>query len=213
MKKFLLLLFLALFLYILILVAPVGIFFYSLHSLNFSEKTPAQELSALSLLVVIEEPAESQDETHATESQTQVVTFTIPDEEISAMFYDDLTARQLPGLTLDTVETTISPEMISLTISWHCQFFGYQFYEVTVLSEWLVRFSEAKVIEVKPTNIHTNHLYSVDWVMAWEYVNRAEKPDGWLALTSFAHMNVQDIVLKDREVALTIGVMEDGMPE
>jgi len=204
MKKILVLLFLAALTYGLILVTPIGFFFYSLSSLNLSEETLSQELAALATLIVFEEPEKSD----TTTSQNQV-TFTVSQEGVSDMLFTALSARQYPCLTLKLVEMLIAPEMISLTVSWQCEVFGYQLYKASVFSEWFIRLSRARIVEIQPDNIHTNHLYSVNWADFWKYVTKTKTSDGWLALSPTAQMHIQELMLQDNKISFTVGMSEE----
>jgi hypothetical protein len=208
MKKFFFRLFLLLFLaslgYALFLCAPFGLFWYSFQALNETEEAFALELHPLSGLVVLENSSSA--ETALASKQT--LTYALSDETVERTLSAYLLKRPIPGVVLDSLNVLIAPEMLSLKISWQCELFGYRFYENTVFSEWLfrvVRNGERTHIEIKPSDLHSNHLYSVNLVDYWNYAPWIDHPEGWFALDSSSYLNIQELALQDGVIALTLG--------
>ena len=214
MKTFFFRLFLLLFLaalgYALFLAAPFGLFFYSFQILNNSEEALAFELLPLSALIVLEDNSA----TEATPFSNQTLTYTLPDETLERILFASLEKRPIPGVVLDSLTVLIAPEMLSVEISWQCELLGYRFYENTIFSEWLIRAGkngDQQRIEIKPRDLHSNHLYSLNLAEYWTYNPRIKDPDGWVVLAPGSAMNIQELVLQDGAIALTFGaVTENG---
>ena len=214
MKKFFFRLFLLLLLfflgYALFLGAPFGLFFYSFQALNESEEAFSLELSPLSGLIIVEEGSK----TEAALVTKQTLTYALSAEVLERLLLSYLEERPLPGIPLNSLEVMIAPEMLSLRISWQCELFGYRFYDNTVFSEWLIRLAKDKEqtrIEIKPKELHSNHLYSVNLAEFWEdfpWVD--DNPDGWFALDSSSRLNIQELILQDGAAALTLGQARDA---
>lgn len=212
MKKFFrrlcILLLLISLLYVMFLAAPFALYFYSFQALNESEEAFALELYPLSGLIVLEDSTTA--ETALVSNQT--LTYALSDETLERMLSVYVTQRAIPGFVLSSLKVMIAPEMLSLRVSWQCELLGYRFYENTVFSEWQLRVAKAgeqKRIELKPKELHSNHLYSVNLAEYWEYSPWIDKPDGWFALDSTSQLDIQELVLRDGELSLTIGIAAD----
>ena len=204
-RLFLLLLFAALG-YALFLVAPFGLFLYSFQALDDSEEAFALEIHPLSGLIILEDS--SSPDTALTSNQT--LTYALSDEILERLLSNYLTTRPIPSIALDSLEVLIAPEMLSLKISWQCELLGYRFYENTVFSEWqlrVVKAGELKRIELRPQQLHSNHLYSVNLANYWAYSPWIDNPDGWFALESTSHLNIQELMLQDGDLSLTLGAV------
>ncbi|MCP4404240.1 MAG: hypothetical protein GY801_43905 [bacterium] len=191
--------------YTLFLSAPFGLFFYSFHALNESEDAIALELHPLSGLIVFEDTSTTAE---AELVSNQTLTYALSDEILERKLSAYFAKRSIPGIVLESLTATIAPEMLSLQISWQCELLGYRFYKNTVFSEWglrVARVGEVKRIEIKPSQLHSNHLYSVNLAEYWKYAPWVTRSDGWFALDSTSRLNIQELVLQDGEVALTLG--------
>lgn len=206
MKKALFIILVILVVYVVILVAPVGVFLHQISSLEFSGDALHDQLSAISSISISEDPGETD-----VVPTSQALTLTVTDENISTMLYNALIKQKRAFMAVEQVDTNISPEMIHLAISSRYGLFGYLPYETTVFSEWMVKVSpnpsdpdRTSVIEIKPVNIHTNHLYTVNFAKFWKYATKTDVSDGWFALPSSIQFQIQYLILKDHEISLSI---------
>ena len=133
----------------------------------------------------------------------------ITNENMRTMLHHALTKKQNTFIAVNDVDTEISPEMIYLAISSNYGLPGYRPYETTVFSEWMVRMSprspgtaQTHMVEIKPVNIHTNHLYTVNLAKFWPYVTRTRVSDGWFRLPSFPLIQLEDIVLNEHAISI-----------
>ena len=193
-----------------ILIAPIGLLFYHMYTLDFSEESLYQQLHTLSLFSFSEEIA-STDSTATTTSQT--LTVTVTEENMSTMLHHAFAKNLPPFVTISNVTTTISPEMILLEVSLQFGLWQYRIFETTVFSEWLARVSQAtsdanktRIIEIKPVTMHTNHLYTVNFSKFWRYATHTDISDGWLALSSTAQFGLQDLVLQEHKVFIGLNL-------
>ncbi len=206
MKILLALLLLAALLYLGIVLAPLGIFFHSVYALVNSEPVLPLEFDGLYI-----EEAGVPSEPEA--SQIQAVSLTITEVELGKLLTDFLAQTSYPCLELSTTETAIAPEMLSVTLSWRCQFLRVPFFEFTVFSEWWVRLREGpqiNKIEVKPRIIQVPRRsrilnWGVNWAKVWPYVTHTHDSDGWLAVvSSSSRLNIHDMALQDQECWLSL---------
>ncbi len=202
MKKTFVIIFVVFVVYAVMLITPVALFFFQLSSLEFEGQALYDQLSALSALTIVENPGETE-----RTSKHHFLTITITDENFSSTLYDALIKQKNSFMRLHLVDTTISPERIHLAISSNYGILGIFPYKTAVFSEWMVRVLDAddvSFVEIKPVNIHTNHLYTVNFAKLWKYVSNTETSEGWLVLPSSSQFQIRDITLEDHELSLNV---------
>lgn len=206
MKKVLLIILVLVVGYIVILVAPVVLFLFHISSLEFQEDGLQEQLRMLSTLSIFEEP-----DKYRFPPGEQNITVTVTNEHVNTMLYHALTEKQNPFMTINQVNTTISPEMIHLGISSDYGFFSYQPYKTTLFSEWMVRVvpnasdsGKTHIVAIKPITMHTNHLYTVNLAGIWKYVAKTGSSNGWLALPSTSQLQIRALTLKDQKASIHV---------
>jgi hypothetical protein len=211
MKKILLVIFLMLLLGGTILIAPFALFLHHIYTLDLSEESLYEQVEMLSFFSFSEE-ADGTDSSTAAEGQVFMITVT--DEDLGTMLHHALAKNPSPLITVSNVTTTISPEMIFLEISLQFGLSGYQIFETAVFSEWRARISQGAsdtyknpLIEIKPVDIHTTVLHTLNFARFWKYATQTETSDGWLALPSLSsHFDIQYVVLQDHEISISLEI-------
>ncbi len=210
MKKFFLFilsLILLLCLYGIVLVAPVALFFmYAPSSQVFAEALQTQ-LNTFSTFSIVEKNGEISDTSNTTHS----ITLTITKEDLDTLLYNVLTAKQSRLITIERVESDISAETIHLAIESHYGLFGWRMFDMTLYSEWMVRRSAISfkpvipsIVEIKPIDIHTSYLHSVNFVELWNVLEKKEFSNGWIPLPLASELQIEDIILWEDEIAVSI---------
>ncbi len=193
------------------LLIPLGLFGCALYSFDVSQDILLHELNGISPLLMTEKRPEESEEP---EASVEFITFSISEEALGEMLFDILKKKQHPLLAVDHIEIQISPEMVSLAISWAYHLLDYQFYQATIFSEWVVRSNAGNsddentaMIEIKPYNIHSNKLYSVNWADVWQLVNRIKNTDEWFTLFSKKQeLPIRDILLQDDQLSINVNI-------
>ena len=211
MKKIFLVVFLMLLLGGAILIAPVGIFFHHIYTLDLSEESFYEQLEMLSFFSFSEEAGGTDSPTDAT---SQVLMVTVSDENLGTMLQHALAKNPPSFISVNNVTTTISPEMIFLKISLQFGLFGYRLFETAVFSEWRARISQGAsdayknpLIEIKPVDIHTNVFRRLNFAKFWKYATNTTTSDDWLALPSLSsHFDIQYVVLQDHEISISLEI-------
>jgi hypothetical protein len=209
MKKFLLL-FLFLFLLLclggIVLTAPVVLLFTHVSSPQALAETLQDQLNAFSTFTIVEENGQTDD----TSLSKHSITLTITEKDMNRLLYNCVTAKKSPFITIEKVESDISAETIYVVIDFFYGLFGFQTSD-SIMSEWMVRVSPASSesamtsrIEIKPVDIHTSYLYSVNFVELWNVVKRGKSFDGWLPLPLDPELQIEDIILWEDEIAVSI---------
>lgn len=195
MKKFIALLIVGLLLYIVALTAPVFLFLNHLASLPFSADMFEDQFDVSSFAITEGNPQPSASST----------TVKIPEEILNARLQKMLTAHQDFLFSIEKINTNISPEIITLKVSADIRIFGFSVHHLILYSEWGLRLSsdKQKQLEVKLVNIHTNHLYSINWADMAHWRRKTECPDGWCALTNSSTLSFEEIALDDNQILLT----------
>ncbi|MBD3305059.1 hypothetical protein GF339_01780 [candidate division KSB3 bacterium] len=188
----------------LVFVAPAGLALFQLASLEFPGEAIHEQLQALTTFSIVE----AANETEA-EHRRQVLTLTVTDENIQTMLANALSQQDSPFITITDVATIISPEALSLTLTAQYGLFGYGIFDATVFSEWAVKMVEAlpeggNGVAMKPLNIHTDHLYTVNLARLWRYLAHTAKTDGWLLLPSIAPLQLEHLTLDDHQISFSV---------
>ena len=189
--------------YVTLLLAPIILFWYVLVSLDISHDAWAAQLKTLATVSVVE----ASDSPAETANRAPVVTLTLSAADVRRMMIEAVIAHQLPLFKLRAASVQIAPEQISLALSWHIKFFDFTAYETTMFSEWTVLAApaaqDANVI-FTPLDLHTNHLYSVNWANLLPYAPNLQIQDGGLHLPLFDELGIHAIALQDREVTVSM---------
>ncbi len=203
MKKFLIIVCIILLLYGTFLVTPVGLFFYQLSSLEFSADIFPEEFQTLAALSIVEQSGAGN-----TENKSRNIMLILTEEDVTPILHNAFRKKEGSFMKVRQVDINISPETIHVVLSSQYGLFGYQFFYTMVISEWMVRVypesSPAGHIEIKPLDIHTNHLYTVNWAKIWDTVMKTDRTDGWLALPSSSRVRIYELTLKEHEVFIHV---------
>ena len=185
-----------------VLIAPIVLFFLYIPPLPDLAGTFQEQIDAFSVFSVVEQDKQTNETTTIT---FHSITITILEEDINTLLYDHLSTKQSSFITIEQVDSDISAETIYIEIDAHYSFFGSQVFDTTLFSEWMVRTSpEAGIIELKPVDIHTNYAYTVNFVKVWNVMKRKELSDGWMILPFASQLQIEDIILRENEIAISI---------
>jgi hypothetical protein len=192
----------------LILVSPMLLLFEHISSVAGLALHIQEQFDALAELTVIEGlPQRKEPHTAITHS----LSVTIPEEDVSQMLYDSLTARPARFLTVTEVMVQISNERMAIDTDVEYGFANIVVFTTTVTSEWKLRTvssssasPESNAIEVKPLSIRTHYWPAIDWIPLWTLIHRERLEYGWLPLQFTTAFRCDDITLQDHELALSI---------
>ena len=205
MKKFFLLILILILLVCLcgaVLIAPVALFFLHISSLPGLAETSQEQFDAFAGFLVVEENGQTNDTTTII---FHTITITIAEEDLDTLLYDYLSTKQSGFIRIEQVDTDISAETIYIAIDANFGLFGFQVFETTLFSEWMMRSSpEVGTIELKPVDIHTSYAYTVNLVKLWNVMKRKELSEGWLTLPLTSQIQIEDIILQENEIAISI---------
>lgn len=183
------------------LIAPVGLLFLHAAELPLSAETFQQQLNALAMVSIAEKTEKAKDA--ATIPAT--ITFTIPAEALNVLLYQGLTAKPGKFITVDRVNVDISAETIYAVCDVHYGLPGLPKLAAIVYSEWKVKNSaNAGTVEIKPIELHSNRLYSVNLAEWWAKFEKKEASGGWMPLSLVTPLQIQDIMLEEDALVLLI---------
>ncbi|GAK49108.1 hypothetical protein U14_00326 [Candidatus Moduliflexus flocculans] len=201
MKTFILGFILVLCLVALIFASPVAVMWHQLASLSSICVFIEQEFAPFSDMAVSEESDGKDD----AETQPQIVTVTLPQDTLKVMVQKALSDHALPCMTIRDVKTVITPETISIQIASACELFGRQLYAIKTLSEWEVR--DDAGVNIRPTQIHSTVLRTINWASYWKYFAKRADDDGWQPFfPPNSSLAIQDILLQEREIAINFAL-------
>ena len=192
------------------LLSPIGLFFYYIADITEPGAWYAPEISAFSHLSVGEKSDKEKDDL------LSQITIAIPEEAVEATLRETLTAKALPCISIERVQTDISPEMMSVDLLAQCQVFHWPVSEFHIVTEWQAQANPnvpgeegTSLALIKPLDIRTNYLSSINWTRiwnpVWKYIFRTETYDGWLDISSaLGTADIQELLLQDREILLNV---------
>ena len=184
------------------LIAPVVLFFLHIPPLPDLAETFQEQIDAFSAFSVVEQDEQTNETTTIT---FHSITITIVEEDINTLLYDHLSTKRSSFIMVEQVDSNISAETIYIEIDVHYGLFGFHVFDTTLFSEWMVRSSpEASIIELKPVDIHTSYAYTVNLVKVWNIMKRKELSDGWMMLPLASQLQIEDIILQENEIAISI---------
>lgn len=184
------------------MITPVVLFFLHIPPLPDLAETFQEQIDAFSVFSIIEQDKQTNETTTIT---FHSITITIVEEDINTLLYDHLSTKQSSFITIEQVDSNISTETIYTEIDAHYSLFGFHVFDTTLFSEWMVRTSpEAGIVELKPVDIHTSYAYTVNLVKLWNVMKRKELSDGWMMLPLASQLQIEDIILRENEIAISI---------
>jgi len=190
------------------LVAPVVIFLFHVSSLEFSEDIFREYLDTFSTLSVSENTENDSNSPNSAHELTVIIT----EEQVSQMLHAALMKQTSSIVTVNSVHVEVSPEGSRMEISYLYGISGYWPFETTIFSDWLIRTplqspasnTSVDILQIKPVNIHTNHLYSVDWAEFWPSVSRSKASEGWVNVRIGSGGYIRKFALQEHEFSLNL---------
>lgn len=190
--------------YIATLVAPVVVFVHYLADVPWSATVLQEHVSSLAGLSLVE--------ASGTAAQAADVTLTIPEEVVEDVLAAQLTANRSEYLTIDTVEVEIAAEGMAVVVEARYGLYDWQIFETKLYASGTAQLrlttrdavGTTGVFDLWPTDLHTNRLYSVNWVYVWQKVFKPDADDARITLPLSVPVHIEDIVLGEHELYVTI---------
>lgn len=188
-------------------IAPVALpMWHALHLSGFAAAVQA-ELAALAELEIVESSGEAEDAVEV----VHALTVTIAEDILADMLRETLAEHPSPFLRVTSLRIRIIPNSILLDLNVMYTFREYAVFSTALATEWRIRTSPAllaapmpTVVEVSPRLIRAAYWPEVDWIPFWQILARHRADGGWLPLECTIPLRLQDVLLDDGELLLSM---------